>query len=119
MLSLEAAQSQVRESDESYRRAEELWTRLQEDLAGQMQRTRAALATLDERRAGSVSRIDPREIRLYDSLRSSKGGQAVVKVERGLCRGCRMALPTHQLQRARLGREPVLCNSCGRILFVN
>ena len=44
---------------------------------------------------------------------------AVAKMERGLCQGCRMALPTQQQQRVRNGRQTVLCNTCGRILFLS
>jgi predicted nucleic acid-binding Zn-ribbon protein len=39
-------------------------------------------------------------------------------VERGLCRGCGVTLPSGDVQRARAGQELVRCNSCGRILYV-
>ena len=55
---------------------------------------------------------------LYESLRESKGGQALARIERGTCRGCRLALSTAQLQRARSAQEIVQCGSCQRILYV-
>ena len=39
------------------------------------------------------------------------------RVEQGICRGCRISLPTTDLQQARSGKL-VQCSSCGRILFL-
>ena len=62
---------------------------------------------------------DATSLQHYESLRKTKGGLAVAKVERGLCQGCRMSLPTHQQQRVRNGRQTVLCSSCGRMLILS
>ena len=62
--------------------------------------------------------ISPSDMALYDSLRQSKGGQAVARVERGLCQRCRLSLPSTDVKRARTSDIPVRCNSCQRILFV-
>ncbi len=76
-----------------------------------------------EREAVSAQRndlavtLEPSSLQRYESLRRAKGGLAVAKVERGLCQACRMSLPTQQQQKVRIGRQTVLCNSCGRILF--
>ena len=61
--------------------------------------------------------LDQSEVLKYDTLRRSKGGTAVAKVERGLCQACRMSLPSQHLQRVRSGRYTVNCSSCGRLLF--
>jgi predicted nucleic acid-binding Zn-ribbon protein len=62
--------------------------------------------------------LTPAELTSYESLRQRKGGQAVARVERGLCQACRMSLPTQHLQRVRSGRQTVFCSSCGRMLFL-
>ncbi len=86
----------------------------------------AAIKALEEERTGFEGRrakltegLDPTSLQHYESLRKTKGGLAVAKVERGLCQGCRMSLPTHQQQRVRNGRQTVLCSSCGRMLILN
>ncbi len=86
----------------------------------------AAIKELNEERAGFESRrskltegLDPTSLQHYETLRKSKGGLAVARVERGLCQGCRMSLPTHQQQRVRNGSQTVLCSSCGRILILS
>ncbi len=76
---------------------------------------------LDELRAEreeAASRIDPSVLATYDSLRKSRGGQAVAGVERGMCKGCRLSLPSMDVQRAKASSVPVQCSSCRRILFV-
>lgn len=54
----------------------------------------------------------------YETLRASKGGIAIAKVDRGMCSGCRMALSTSELQRVRLATKPMQCSSCRRIMYL-
>ena len=119
MVSLEEAQERLRSLEDGLRQGEERWRIRQSELAEERKQLEETLTRLTSRRRDLVGRVGQQELRLYESLRLSKGGLAISKVERGQCRGCRIALPTHQLQRARSGREPVQCNSCGRILFVS
>lgn len=119
MVALEEEQEKLHSLEEGHRRAGADWSTKQADLQQEHEGLGEALASLESRRGEFVSDVEGPELKLYERLRQSKGGQAIAKVERGLCRGCRMALPTHQLQRARVGREPVLCSSCGRILYVS
>ncbi len=74
---------------------------------------------LEVKRQNQTSLVSPEHLNLYDSLRSKRQGQAVVKVERGLCQGCRISLPTKVVQLARTAQKPVQCPSCSRILYVN
>jgi predicted nucleic acid-binding Zn-ribbon protein len=78
----------------------------------------AELTHQGEVRAGIIPTIPPRALSVYESLLKSRGGTAVAKVERGMCQGCRIALPTLELQRARTSKDIVQCNSCRRILYV-
>ena len=71
------------------------------------------------KRSSLAATLENSALQRYESLRRAKGGLAVAKMERGLCQGCRMALPTQQQQRVRNGRQTVLCSTCGRILFLN
>ena len=74
---------------------------------------------LEEKRQGITSLVDTVHLRLYDTLRTARQGQAVAKVERGMCQGCRISLPTKVVQLARTAQKPVQCPSCSRILYVN
>ena len=75
------------------------------------------LADLHQRRDDLSPRIAAQTVILYNSLFTSKNGYAVAKVEGGMCQGCRLALSTSELQRARLS-SIVQCSSCRRILYV-
>lgn len=57
------------------------------------------------------------DLKMYRTLQKSKG-QAIAKVERGMCSGCTIAVPSHELQKLRTTTTPMRCSSCGRFLFV-
>ena len=96
-----------------HERAQEV-SRLQEE-EGQLV---GELETLASQRGAATTRVQPADLSLYERLLKSTQGTAVAKVERGMCLGCRITLPTKELQQVRNGRSLVLCNSCGRILHV-
>ena len=119
MMILEEAQERLRTMKKSLDQAEGQWRKRQDELAEEQKRLEKTLANLEASRSGLTSGVGPQELKAYENIRLSRGGLAIAKVERGMCRACSMALPTHQLQRARKGRELVMCSSCGRILFVS
>jgi predicted nucleic acid-binding Zn-ribbon protein len=113
------------EADSAGRQARDLLARLESERPAVMAALREAEAKLDDelaRTRGSREELAPAIpsslILLYDSLRQSRSGRAVARVERGTCQGCRVALSTMELQRARGPRGVVQCDSCRRILYV-
>jgi len=92
------------------------WQRQQKELASEMERLKASLADLGQKRQLLIGEIESSAFDFYQQLRAGKG-IAVARVERGICRGCRISLPTTDLQQAR-GGKLVQCSSCGRILFL-
>ena len=92
------------------------WQRQQKQLNDEMKRLEVTLAELKEKRQRLAGEIDSDAFEFYQSLRKGKG-IAVARVEQGICRGCRISLPTTDLQQARSGKI-VQCSSCGRILFL-
>ena len=119
MESIESLQSRILSLEEELGQAEQQRQVDRVELTEEMSQLGDRVKELESQRTSMASTIQKTDLHRYEQLRSAKGGQAIAKVERGLCRGCLMALPTHQLQRARSGRETVLCSSCGRILFVS
>lgn len=95
------------------------WQVRQAELQNQLDRCTKEEETVSTQRKDLVATLDPSEVQRYESLRLAKGGVAVAKVERGLCQACRMSLPTQQQQRVRIGRQTVLCSSCGRMLILS
>ena len=93
-----------------------LWQESQGRLRAEQAELELALAELEERRSRLRSQINSAHLSIYDRLRPDKLGQAVARVEQGMCLGCRISLPMSIVQRVRLGDEIVQCSSCNRIL---
>jgi len=93
-----------------------LWQESQGRLRAEQAELELALAELEERRSRLRYQINSAHLSLYDRLRPDKLGQAVARVEQGMCLGCRISLPMSIVQRVRLGDEIVQCSSCNRIL---
>src|SRR5579875_3679705 len=128
-LDAEALRRQLREHDDRVLAAmsavEEVETALaasreaqHADLEQQAEQLEARIAALRARRVELARGIDAPALSLYDQLRARWRGQAVARVERGVCLGCRMTLPTTLFNRARSGATLVQCSNCGRILYV-
>ena len=92
------------------------WHSQQQQLTTNMEQFKTALSDLEHKRQLLSAKLDPQAVELYQELKKQKG-QAVAKVEQGICCGCRISLPTTELQRAR-SDSLVQCSSCGRILFL-
>ncbi len=99
--------------------SKERWEAQRVQLNRKVDELRAEQGEFESQRELLASRIDPATLQRYEVLRKSKGGRAVAKVERDLCQGCRMSLPTQLRQRVKSGRQSVNCSSCGRMLFVD
>ncbi len=92
------------------------WHRQQQQLSTDMEQLKAIQSDLKHKRQRLLAEIDSQPVEFYHELKKQKR-TAVAKVEQGICRGCRISLPTTELQRAR-GDSLVQCSSCGRILFL-
>jgi len=119
MVRVEERQAALREAEESLAEVEGRWRQEQKELASEKERLEGELAGLEERRGQQSGLIEAKVLVLYDNLWQRRQGKAVVKVERGMCGGCRISLPMTVLQKARSGLDVVQCVSCERILYVS
>ena len=92
------------------------WDSQQQRLSAEMEQLKTTLSDLGHKWELLSARFDSQAVELYQKLKKQKG-EAVAKVEQGVCQGCRISLTTTEMQRARSG-SLVQCSSCGRILFV-
>jgi predicted nucleic acid-binding Zn-ribbon protein len=119
MVKVEEQETALREAEAALKEVESRWQVDQADLLGQKERLEAELAEHEKSRQAQAGQIDGRVLATYDQLRERRQGKAVVKVERGMCQGCRISLPMSVLQKARSGFDVVQCVSCERILYVS
>jgi len=118
MLEIEELRSAHKQAGERLARLESERDIEQADLLKEEQRLVGELDGLRQVRPEMTPHIPSSALSVYESLRKRKNGLAVAKVSRGLCQGCRIALPSMELQRARSSQQMVQCNSCNRILYV-
>lgn len=117
-IQIEEAQSKCADLNQQLTDVKARWDVQQVELNQRATALRAEQDDYEKQRNMLASRFDPATLQRYETLRKSKGGRAVAKVERDLCQGCRMSLPTQLRQRVKSGRQAVNCSSCGRMLFV-
>jgi predicted nucleic acid-binding Zn-ribbon protein len=119
MSDVEEAQKDLSLKRSEVAKIEAEWKAEQASLSQEQTELSAALASLEQKRAELASRLDAVSLELYEAIRKKRQGRAVAKLERGVCQGCRIALPMSELQRARMGQELVQCGSCERVLYVS
>jgi hypothetical protein len=116
---IETVETATKSLDTARTEAERLeteWQQGQTQLGVTKAKAESELKTLDGQRNQRTKGMDAGALGLYEQLRGNKQGRAVSRVERGICQGCRVTLPTHLTQRIRVGREMVQCPRCERIL---
>ena len=87
------------------------------ELAEQESSLVSQLKVLTPERDNNANQIDSKLVYRYETLRKSKNGQAIAKVEREMCQGCRIKLTTSELQRIQMATDLIQCDSCHRILY--
>ncbi len=117
-IQVEESRSRCGELNDQLSEIRARWEVQQGELNRRVAELRAEQSEYEKQRELLAARFDPATLQRYETLRKSKGGRAVAKVERDLCQGCRMSLPTQLRQRVKSGRQAVNCSSCGRMLFV-
>jgi len=113
---VELAEAEVKALESELESTKADWQSQQKQLAGDKEQLETKIAELKQKQQQLLAGIEPKLAELYYKLKQNKG-KAVAKVEQGICRGCRISLPTAELQQARSG-QLVQCSSCGRILFL-
>ncbi len=116
MEQVEAAEAGVATESRQFKQLEKEWQSQQQQLAVEIDRLKTGLVDRKQERQQQLGGADPEIIALYEKLKKQKG-QALAKIEQGICRGCRLSLSVNEIQQAR-GGNLVHCSSCGRILYL-
>ena len=117
MLQSDEAQKGIAAAQGALEAAERRRQGEQADLLEEKVRVSRDLTQREEQHQELASGLPPQEIAVYESLKRSKGA-AVARVERGICSGCGLSLPSQEFQRARQASQLVRCGSCSRLLYV-
>ena len=112
----EFLQNTARRATEALQQAEEEWAK--SNAEGILRRDQLEIKhqELQTKRAQFADTIDAELLKRYETLRRSKQGRAISKVEQNSCQWCRVILTPSELQRVRVSTELQTCSNCGRIL---
>jgi predicted nucleic acid-binding Zn-ribbon protein len=117
MIMLEDAQEELNTAEESLEQIESAWEQSQASLHAEQNELAIDLHGLIEERDKQASRIDPKTVADYDSIRARANGLAVVAFVNNACTGCHVTVSANMALRIERG-ERVTCNGCGRILVL-
>jgi predicted nucleic acid-binding Zn-ribbon protein len=117
MEAAEALQEMARQKAEALRSAEEAWVSESAAIVTRRDQLEARRRELEAKRAQLVASMDGALVSRYESLRRTKQGRAVSKIEQNSCQWCRVIVTPSELQRVRSSTELQTCSNCGRILY--
>jgi predicted nucleic acid-binding Zn-ribbon protein len=117
MDAAESLQEQARQKAAALQQAEAQWQRDSASILVRRDQLETHKQELQAKRAQVVSSIDAGYITRYDTMRRTKQGRAVSKVEQNSCQWCRVILTPSELQRVRTSDQLQTCTNCGRILY--
>ena len=117
MLQGDEAEETLRSSEAALADEESRWSGERERLEREREQHRLDLTQLGPQHEAAAAVLSAQETAVYRRLQSSRG-TAVARVERGICGGCGISLPSGDLQRARTSNDLVRCGGCGRVLHV-
>jgi uncharacterized protein len=117
MEQAEAAQKEVVRATLEANEAKKLADSQIAELGQREENFKKELAELQQGRAELASAVDEVARSRYDRILKSKGDNAVVGIDHGVCGGCHMKLQQQLIVSAQAQKEIVTCSSCGRILY--
>ena len=116
MEQVEAGQKAVETIDADLAATESAWEEEQPKLQQEQVRLEQHAKEVAQAYQSAEAAVNAADLKTYRTLQKSKG-MAIAKVERGMCSGCTIAVPSHELQQLRTATTPMRCSSCGRFLF--
>jgi len=126
MESTESLQEMTQHKAKVLQQAEEDWSKGNAALVTRRDQLETRRQELQTKRTQFTVSIDAKLLKRYDTMRRSKQGRAVSKIEtrsagsadeQNSCQWCRVILTTSELQRVRISAELQTCSNCGRILY--
>jgi len=117
LAAVESAEQELRAAEAELGAIEAAWRDEQSELTERVERLTREIEEHARLREERAEVIDPDVLRTYDRLRQAHQGRGAAKLDRNLCTGCRISLPTNLVNRARAGSALVQCPNCERILI--
>src|SRR5581483_12206378 len=113
----EALQEMTQRKAQALKQAEDDWQQECAALLVRRDQLEAKQQEVQTKRDNLASSINAELLKRYDTMRRTKQGRAISKIEQNSCQWCRVILTPSELQRVRINSELQTCTNCGRILY--
>jgi predicted nucleic acid-binding Zn-ribbon protein len=117
MMAVEERQTAVRAAEEALEAARAQRAAENRTLSSEQNKLAAEAQRMEEEKSADLSSIAKDDLKIYEGLRSSKGGLAVARVQNKTCGACGAELSASLAQAARSPTELAHCDNCRRILY--
>jgi len=115
---IEEARIQSEKKREDFETEQEKIEREKTEISAEEKRLSARLSKLDEERSSLIEKIAPPIIEVYERILKNRGRIALAKVNGNFCGACNMQLRPQIVNDAKLQKNIVSCENCGRMLYV-
>lgn len=114
---METQGQEIEETEADLHQIEAMLEEHQRRYQEQKARIEAEIAKREAARTQLVAQIEPALVQRYETMRPRLARKAVAPVEDEVCAACRTRLTPYLVNRLRESRDPVTCESCGRMLY--
>jgi predicted nucleic acid-binding Zn-ribbon protein len=104
-------------ANEGLLEAQKLQIERNAELSGEKTNLLNQIGRLDSERKATIPTISATDLGLYEQLRKSRNGVAVVKIISRTCAACGATLTAALVQATQSSGQLVKCPTCGRILY--
>jgi len=77
------------------------------------------LSQLETQRKQATQDVDPKILRQYERILTSRDGLAIVTVKGNSCGGCNMFVPPQVINLIKMYEHIITCEMCNRILYID
>jgi predicted nucleic acid-binding Zn-ribbon protein len=116
MDQLEALRTEVATAETTLKEAEATLSRKQAAYNAETAAITQEVHTLTPRRTKLAATIPPALLKRYETLRATKNGVGISRIEKGICSACHTTLPVKVVQMVQETDSIEICENCGRLL---
>ena len=117
MIAIEDEEAELAERQARLQQIEATWHESQASLLTEKEQLEVRLADLAQQAESWRARVGAADLALYDDLRDSLGGKAIVQLKRGICQACGVDVPTGLAGAVERGEGIQHCPTCNRMLY--
>lgn len=111
-------QTDLAEANETLKEVEAIAGDYEREVEERLVVVREELARAEQERSEKAQSVEPHVLAYYERLKNSRWPAAVrMNVREGVCTGCNLIQTPATRQSVARGRDMVVCENCGRILY--